>query len=239
MNSEEKINKKLLDDLKNLPKVDAPKNFETELWRKINSSEKSPKESVWDKIFSPGKIAPAAVALVSAVIIFFVVDVNSEEMEDPLNIEPRLREDIIVYEVSDEVSAENEIKTEIKKKDVESSTKGTLRESDKNLISTKNAEEEVRNESKKELDQTLSADQLSATELKSDSNISEETRSMGGSVSPPVISTSSTEISKNNLNFMQRNLTVEEKDEVQQLKMKVESQKSAKTEKNQTKSTQK
>ena len=39
MNEEEKTYKKLLDDLKNLPKVDAPKNFETELLRKINSSE--------------------------------------------------------------------------------------------------------------------------------------------------------------------------------------------------------
>jgi len=112
MNNEE-INKKLLDDLKNLPKVDAPKNFETELWRKINSSEKEIKESIWDKIFSPGKIAPAAVAVVSAVIIFFVVDVNSEEMEDPLNIEPRLREDLIVYEMNDDISVQNDLKNEI------------------------------------------------------------------------------------------------------------------------------
>ena len=44
MNEEEKTYKKLLDDLKNLPKVDAHINFETELLRKINSSELEKKE---------------------------------------------------------------------------------------------------------------------------------------------------------------------------------------------------
>ncbi|HMN23481.1 MAG TPA: hypothetical protein PKE38_03220, partial [Ignavibacteriaceae bacterium] len=94
MNNEEKINKKILDDLKNLPKVEAPKNFETELLRKINSSELEKKENFWDRLLSPAKLAPAAVAIVSAAIIFFVIDINPVEMEDPLNIAPRLREDI-------------------------------------------------------------------------------------------------------------------------------------------------
>jgi len=238
MNNEE-INKKLLDDLKNLPKVDAPKNFETELWRKINSSEKEIKESIWDKIFSPGKIAPAAVAVVSAVIIFFVVDVNSEEMEDPLNIEPRLREDLIVYEMNDDISVQNEIKTEIKKKDDESIIKSTTRESNQNKISSEIKSEEIKDESRKELDKKITDDELSAAELKLDTNASSGSRTLGGTVSPAVITTNSSEINKSNLNFMQRNLTVEEKVEVQQLKMKVETQKSAKTDENLTNPTQK
>lgn len=106
MNEEEKTYKKLLDDLKNLPKVDAPKNFETELLRKINSSELEKKESFWDRILTPGKLAPAAVALASAAIIFFVVDINSEEMEDPLNIAPRLREDLVIIESIEEIPVE-------------------------------------------------------------------------------------------------------------------------------------
>jgi len=239
MNNEEETNKKLLDDLKNLPKVNAPKNFETELWRKINSSEKEIKESIWDKIFSPGKIAPAAVAVVSAVIIFFVVDVNSEEMEDPLNIEPRLREDLIVYEMNDDISVQNEIKTEIKKKDDESIIKSTTRESNQNKISSEIKSEEIKDESRKELDKKITDDELSAAELKLDTNVSTETRSLGGTVSPAIITTNSSEINKSNLNFMQRNLTVEEKVEVQQLKMKVETQKSAKTDENRTNPTQK
>ncbi|MBP9582948.1 MAG: hypothetical protein KBE38_12380, partial [Ignavibacterium sp.] len=89
MNNEEKINKKILEDLKNLPKIEAPKNFETELLRKINSSELEKKENFWDRLLSPAKLAPAAVAIVSAAIIFFVIDINPVEMEDPLNIAPR------------------------------------------------------------------------------------------------------------------------------------------------------
>ena len=76
MNDEEKKYKRLIDDLKNLPKVDAPKNFETELLRKINSSEEIKKVSFWEKLLSPARLAPAALAIVSAVIIFFVVDIN-------------------------------------------------------------------------------------------------------------------------------------------------------------------
>ncbi|HEX9250904.1 MAG TPA: hypothetical protein VF870_01615, partial [Ignavibacteriaceae bacterium] len=106
MSEEEKTYKKLLDDLKNLPKIDAPKNFETELLRKINSSKEDKRESFWDKLLSPGKLTPAAVAIASAGIIFFVVDINSEKVEDPLNIAPKLREDIVVIQSLDEIPVE-------------------------------------------------------------------------------------------------------------------------------------
>jgi hypothetical protein len=46
----------------------------------------------------------------------------------------------------------------------------------------------------------------------------------------PVLRSSRENITKDNIDFMQRNLSVEEKKEVQQLKMKVQSEKSEKNE---------
>jgi hypothetical protein len=235
MNEEEKTYKKLLDDLKNLPKVDAPKNFETELLRKINSSELEKKESFWDRILTPGKLAPAAVALASAAIIFFVVDINSEEMEDPLNIAPRLREDLVIIESIEEIPVE-----QLKKSDRVKEEPGILNEG---LVETEETETQVlpnavyeeRSEMKsKGVDKSLS-DELISGKLESDSFKSEETRSLGGSAVPSPVTTSASEISKDNLNFMQRNLSTEEKKEVQQLKMKVQTEKSSKTEQNSNK----
>lgn len=258
MNEEEKTYKKLLDDLKNLPKIDAPKNFETELLRKINSSEPEKKESFWDKLLTPGKLAPAAVALASAAIIFFVVDINSEEMEDPLNIAPRLREDLVVFESIEKIP------------DAPLQKSGRVKEEskavNKELIETDEVEkpdqptagfEERFNKKSNEIEQSLT-DGLVTDESDLDSFKSKETRSLGGSTAPsastlaseiskadsferemkrerdeihnlPVLQSSSGNLSKDNINFMQRNLSTEEKKEVQQLKMKVQTEKSEKT----------
>lgn len=265
MNNEEKINKKLLDDLKNLPKIDAPKNFETELLRKINSSKPEKKESFWEKLLSPAKLVPAAVAIVSAAIIFFVVDINPVEMEDPLNITPRLREDIIVVESIKDIPMEQLKESERVKEKSQDVNKG--------LIETKEIEKPTqRNEVLEEhvdkksgaVEQSIN-DELVLDKSESDNFKSEETRSLGGSTAPtalknlaseiskadsferemkrerneienlPVVPPSSDQINKDNFNFMQRNLSAEEKKEVQQLKMKVQTEKSSKTEQNSNK----
>lgn len=237
MNNDE-INKKLLDDLKNLPRVDAPNNFETELWRKINSSEEVKKESFWERLFTPGKIAPAAVAVASAIIIFFVVDGNSNEMEDPLNIEPRMREDIVMLNATDEIPVTPNQKSKIYKEEKKDLPKGVVEETNKKESSIPNKEEKSLNEIYESEQENIS-EELRSAELKSDSNLSDDAGNSGGTVMPSATVTGATEINRSNLNFMQRNLSTAEKDEVQQLKKKVESQKSAKIEENQTKSTQK
>lgn len=237
MNNKE-INNKLLDDLKNLPRVEAPDNFETELWRKINSSEEVKKENFWDKFFTPGKIAPAAIAVASAIIIFFVVDGNSNEMEDPLNIEPRMREDIVMLNATDEIPVAPNQKSKIYKEEKKDLPKGVVEKTNKKELSPQSKDEKSVNEIY-ESEQSNITEELSSAELKSDSSLSDDTKNSGGTVVPSATVTGSTEISRSNLNFMQRNLSTAEKDEVQQLKKKVESQKSVKTEENQTKSTQK
>ncbi|MEO8231959.1 MAG: hypothetical protein ABI638_06730 [Ignavibacteriota bacterium] len=231
MNEEEKINKKLLDDLKNLPKVEAPKNFETGLLRKINSSELEKKESFWDRILSPAKLAPAAVAA----IIFFVVDIKPVEMEDPLNIAPRLREDIIVVESIKDSPMEQLKKSERVKEKPQGVNKGLIetKEIEKPTQRNKVLEEYVDKKSGA-VEQSIN-DELVLDKSDADSFRSQETRGLGGSVAPAAINSEVSEISKDNLNFMQRNLSIEEKNEVQQLKMKVQSEKSDKTEKKSSK----
>ena len=229
MNEEEKTYKKLLDDLKNLPKIAVPKNFETELLRKINSSEPEKKESFWDKLFSPGKLAPAAIAIASAAIIFFVVDINSEEMEDPLNIAPRLREDLVMIESIEEIPVAPLKKSERIKQEPKAINKELIETNEVERQNQPTAGFEERSDKKtNDIEQSL-ADELVSDESDRDSFKSEEPRSLGGSAAPSPVTTSTSELSKDNLNFRQRNLSTEEKKEVQQLKMKVQTEKSEKT----------
>jgi hypothetical protein len=229
MNEEEKTYKKLLDDLKHLSKIDAPKNFETELLRKINSSEPEKKESFWDKLFSPGKLAPAAIAIASAAIIFFVVDINSEEMEDPLNIAPRLREDLVVIESIEEIPIAPLKKSEKIKQETKAINKGLIENNEVERQNQPTAGFEERSDKKSNAIEQSLADEFVSDESGLDSFKSEESRSLGGSAVPSPVTTSTSELSKDNLNFMQRNLSTEEKKEVQQLKMKVQTEKSEKT----------
>ena len=258
MNEEEKTYKKLLDDLKNLPKVDVPKNFETELLRKINSSEPEKKESFWNKLLSPGKLAPAAVALASAAIIFFVVDINSEEMEDPLNIAPRLREDVVVIESIEEIPDAPLKKSGRVKEESKAVNKELIETNEVEKPNQPSAGFEERSDKKSnDIEQSFS-DELVSGKSDADNLKSEETERLGMTAAPsastlaseisnvdsferemkrqrdeivnlPVLQSSSGNLSKDNVNFMQRNLSTEEKKEVQQLKMKVQTEKSEKT----------
>ena len=79
--------------LKDLPKVNAPSNFENELSRRINQGEQTKeKESWFDKVFSP-KLVPSAALAVTAVIILFLLKGNVSDVEDPFQVMPKLREE--------------------------------------------------------------------------------------------------------------------------------------------------
>lgn len=229
--NEEELNKKLLDDLKNLHKIEAPKNFETDLWRKINSSDVKKKQGFWERFFTPAKLAPAAIALASAVIIFFVVDGNSEVMEDPLSIEPRIREDIFMTETLDEV--EPQIETQTTKKENKSLQRKVeqkdFEESD-NLESGRSIED-LSNEVF-DSEKGLIANEFESKKTLTDSNDSDENRRLGANPAPTVVTTGSQEISKNSLNFMQRGLSTQEENEIKQLKLKVTNQKNVENEQN-------
>ena len=185
MNDEEKKYKRLIDDLKNLPKVEAPKYFETELLRKIDSSEEVKKVSFWEKLLSPARLAPAALAIVSSIIIFFIVDVNSEVMEDPLNIAPKLREDVAVLKTTQEIPVELEKKSFRQKEKVEEHSEGML--SKKKDIApplSKDKSNDVRLESENYGNEQLLADELEVGRSDSDVYISNDAKSLGITSTP-------------------------------------------------------
>jgi hypothetical protein len=86
--------KDVINSLKGLQKVNAPQNFETNLTRRINLLGSEKKESFWRSFFVPSKLIPSAALAVSAVVLLFVFNTNSNN-EDPLLTNPRVRTDII------------------------------------------------------------------------------------------------------------------------------------------------
>lgn len=223
-NDENKF-KELIDDLKNLPKVEAPVNFESKLWNKIEAGEEKPKEKFWQKLFLPSRLAPATVAIATALVVFFMVNTNSEEMEDPFTIEPRLRQDII--EVND---SELEIMDKLKE------TQKTER------VEKKKLSDELSVRSKNEIqpevsekDEAIRRDETPKGSEKSglisdERALSESIMTEGemGLTAPSPMQTETQEeiyaapITKEELNFRQINLSVEEKQQVEQLKQKMQ-----------------
>lgn len=92
----------LIKTLKSLQQVKAPPNFESDLKRKLNEDknvEKS-KRSIKD-FFIPSRLIPSFGLAAAVVVVFLLVNTSSEEPDNPLMIEPKVREDIISVEGND------------------------------------------------------------------------------------------------------------------------------------------
>jgi hypothetical protein len=82
--------------LKDLRKIDAPSNFEIELLRKINVGNQRNEKKLWfDKLFSP-QLIPSTALAVTTVIILLLISPKTNEIEDPLQTDPPLRESTVV-----------------------------------------------------------------------------------------------------------------------------------------------
>jgi hypothetical protein len=110
MENDEKKYEVVIKALKALQEVKAPSNFEADLQRRINQEKFSKKEkkSFWQNIFVPARLIPSLGLIAVAVVTFFVVDTNSEEMDNPFLIEPRLREDVFAVTEFEEVEKKQE-----------------------------------------------------------------------------------------------------------------------------------
>ena len=90
--------KDLIKDLNQLQEVKAPKNFEADLMRRINSEDFSNEEikaGFWDKFISPARLVPIGV-LAAVMIVMLVVTINKPNISnDPLLAAPRERTDLI------------------------------------------------------------------------------------------------------------------------------------------------
>jgi hypothetical protein len=214
----------LIKTLNQLQEVKAPANFEAELMRKINSDKFKEKkgQSIWSKIFLPSRLIPSAGLAAAAIIVFFVVTLNPEELEDPLQMEPRVREDII------EVVDYNEVKLELEDKKID---KDIIDETplEKRTTMTESSVTEDKGSGRRMEEEVIES--FTDDEMIADIDSVPTETMISGTTEPTTLPTEGeTEmatglaISKENLNFRQIQLSEEEQEVVEQLRQKVQIQ---------------
>ena len=109
--------------LKGLQKVKAPANFEADLMRRINSGKYEKERSFWEKLLLPSRLIPSAAAILAAVILFFVLDIGSAPIENPLLVPPRVREDVVATKTVPLIPKDEQANTEKEKVNKEANTK--------------------------------------------------------------------------------------------------------------------
>ena len=85
----------IIKTLKGLQKIKTPANFEADLMRRINSGKFEKEKTFWEKFLFTSSLIPSAALGLAAVIIFFVLNINSAPVENPLLMAPRVREDVV------------------------------------------------------------------------------------------------------------------------------------------------
>jgi hypothetical protein len=166
--------------------------------------------------------------LVTAVIvIFFVVDSNSEDMDNPFLIEPRVREDVVAVTDYDEFEAKQEELSKQKslKKDEpvleKRRDKNEVKTSDDKMVTGREKSNETQglsDQSKVEKDQSITTGAFSASVETTEINVTQSPEpnvSEGGAASEIVTGQS---ITKEELNFRQIQLSEEEQKVVDQLR---------------------
>ncbi len=88
--------KDIIKILGGLQKIKAPANFEANLMRRIHAGQFEKKKSFLGGFFFPSWLVPSAAVVATAVIILFVVNINSGPEENPLLAPPRIRENVSV-----------------------------------------------------------------------------------------------------------------------------------------------
>ena len=207
--------------LNQLHEVKAQADFEAELMRKINSEKYKEKkeQSIWSKFFIPSRLVPSAGLAAAAIIVLFVVTLNPEEIEDPLIMEPRVRENIIEVINYNESKLGREDKKDVNEAPLEKRT--TMTES--------TVTEEEKSGRRKEgdvLEESFADDKMIADI----DSVPTETIILGTTEPTAVSTEGETEmatglaISKEKLNFRQIQLSEEEQQVVDQLREKVQIQ---------------
>ena len=135
--------------LKELPKIDAPSNFETELSRRIKQGEQEKEKQSWfDKIFLP-KLIPSAALALTAVIIILLLQPQVDETGKHIQISPQLYEE--------KIETKSESKEEVQKGKVSATDRQKMNSAPPEVIS---------NEAKKEGESSI--DVLIPNEISTD-----------------------------------------------------------------------
>jgi hypothetical protein len=102
VNEEEMKYKEVINTLHSLQRLKAPAGFEADLMRRINSGNyKNTAKTFWPMFLTPSRLIPSSIIAAAAIIILFILNFQSETVENPLMSDPRVREDFII---ADEVT---------------------------------------------------------------------------------------------------------------------------------------
>ena len=102
MTNDDKKYDGLISTLKNLQQVKTHPNFEADLKRRLNQEKYEASEDQGKRRFLvPSRLVPAFGLAVAAIVVFLLIDLNSVESDDPLLIQPRVREDLITVSTED------------------------------------------------------------------------------------------------------------------------------------------
>lgn len=197
LNNEDMEFQQVTNLLKNLSKKQAPNDFETTLWQRINSVQYIPQyqeERWWEKFLLPQRLIPTAAAGLAIIILFFVFSISGNEIENPLIAQPRLRIEPPTSTIAHTIVPE-----------VKSAPKGKVKIVQNKEITTETAET-VSEEDNMPGQLYTSSDNNAAS-----SNNGFSTASYSGSVN------------KSGYNFLQVRLNNQEKEKVNRLKNRISS----------------
>ncbi len=207
MNDDEKKYNEVIKTLKGLQKLKAPPNFEADLKRKLNA-EKSVKEEKRKikRFFTPSRLIPSFGLAAAAIVIFLMVNTNSEEADNPFLMEPKIREDVVlVSDKNESVIPEDNLneKSDLVEKDIFADKKNSGIRSEK-LLKERSSDNDL-----------LAGREFSPSE----STLTAETEiTTTDEVSAPLAT--GIAIRKSGLNFRQVYHTKEEKKKILELKKK-------------------
>jgi hypothetical protein len=89
---------KIIKTLSSLRRVKTPAGFETDLMRRIYSGNYVEQKTFWDNILSPSRLIPTSALAIAMVIFLLLFNFQTEDVENPLAADPRVREDMILAE---------------------------------------------------------------------------------------------------------------------------------------------
>ncbi|MDR3668289.1 MAG: hypothetical protein P4L35_15715 [Ignavibacteriaceae bacterium] len=96
-NDDEVRYKNIINLLKQMPKVSAPPNFESDLMRRINIGNFNDTYKIkwWDRFLFPTRIIAATTLAISIVAVFYVLNDNSVDKENPFLLKPPIRKSVL------------------------------------------------------------------------------------------------------------------------------------------------
>lgn len=86
----------VINTLGELQQVKAPKGFEADLMRRINSEEPAVTKPYWQNIFIPSRLIPTAALAITALLLIFVLDHSAISQDNPLMTTPRERQEVTI-----------------------------------------------------------------------------------------------------------------------------------------------